>query len=167
MANVIRLDANRPPAAILALLQESFATMERRIDPPSSLERMTVDDISRNAQDCHVLLIEEGNTPIACLFVTPKSGYVYLGKLAVSPSHQRKGLAARLVAEAEELARKEGAQYLELQTRVELVENHDVFGRMGFEKVGETSHPGFDRPTSITMRRAIDHGGTSQHKIYG
>jgi hypothetical protein len=42
-----------------------------------------------------------------------------------------------------------------LQTRVELVENHAAFSRMGFAKTGESAHPGYDRPTSITMRRAV------------
>jgi phosphinothricin acetyltransferase len=44
---------------------------------------------------------------------------------------------------------------LELQTRVELIENHKTFGALGFEKVAETAHPGYSRPTSITMQRSI------------
>lgn len=167
MGNIIRLDANRSCAPILALLQESFASMEGRIDPPSSLGRMTVEDIARHAKHGQVLLVVKDNAPIACLFVTPKSGYVYLGKLAVSPSHQRKGFAARLIAKAEELARRENAQYMELETRIELVENHEAFRRLGFEKVKETCHAGFDRPTSITMLRAVDYGAKSQQKCDG
>ncbi len=30
-----------------------------------------------------------------------------------------------------------------------------TFGRMGFVQTGQTAHAGYDRPTSITMRRAI------------
>jgi phosphinothricin acetyltransferase len=44
---------------------------------------------------------------------------------------------------------------LELQTRVELIENHNTFSALGFEKVAETAHPGYSRPTSITMQRAV------------
>ena len=44
---------------------------------------------------------------------------------------------------------------LELSTRIELVENHATFARMGFAKTAETAHEGFDRPTSIVMRAPV------------
>ena len=48
-----------------------------------------------------------------------------------------------------------GLPVLELQTRVELVENQAAFLAMGFVEVGRTAHKGYDRPTSITYRRAV------------
>lgn len=59
------------------------------------------------------------------------------------------------MAKAETLARRDGNSKLRLETRVELTENHAAFGRMGFVKVSETAHAGFDRPTSITMEKII------------
>jgi hypothetical protein len=44
---------------------------------------------------------------------------------------------------------------LELETRIELTENHAAFARMGFIKTAETSHEGFDRTTSIVMRAPV------------
>ena len=44
---------------------------------------------------------------------------------------------------------------LELQTRVELTENHATFRALGFVEVARTAHPGYDRPTSITFRRPV------------
>ena len=52
-------------------------------------------------------------------------------------------------------ARARGFACLALQTRIELVENHRAFGRMGFVKTAETAHPGFARPTSFTMRATV------------
>ena len=49
----------------------------------------------------------------------------------------------------------QGLAMLGLQTRVELVENQTAFRAMGFQEVGRTAHPGYDRPTSITYRRAV------------
>ncbi|MFN7434077.1 MAG: N-acetyltransferase, partial [Betaproteobacteria bacterium] len=46
-----------------------------------------------------------------------------------------------------------GRTALELQTRIELTENHATFAALGFAKVAETAHPGYARPTSITLRR--------------
>lgn len=82
----------------------------------------------------------------------PKDDALYVGKLAVRPGMQGQGIGRALVAAAREEARARGLPALELQTRIELAENHAAFARMGFVKVAETAHPGFARPTSITMR---------------
>ena len=94
-------------------------------------------------------------TPVACMFLTPKPGALYVGKLAVAASHRGQGLARRMLDRAEARARDLGLPALELQTRVELVENQAAFLAMGFVEVGRTAHKGYDRPTSITYRRAV------------
>lgn len=141
------------PAPVLALIRSAFAYMEGRIDPPSSMLRLTEDDIRQQATEGEVWLI--GDTPEACLFLTRKADALYLGKLATAAGQQRRGLARRLVALADLRARQMGLAALELQVRVELVENHAAFAALGFIKTGETAHPGFDRPTSFTFRKAV------------
>lgn len=138
---------------MLALIRESFAYMEGRIDPPSSMHQLTEDSIAAQCQTGEVWVI--GHPPAACIFLTPRDDALYLGKLAVDAGHRGRGLARDLIAVAENRARALGLPALELQTRVELVENHAAFARMGFSITGRTAHPGFDRPTSITMRRVI------------
>lgn len=139
-----------PP--ILALLHEAFAYMEGRIEPPSSLRNLTPEALTRQSELGEIWVI---GAPVACVFLTPKPGALYLGKLAVAASHRGQGLARRLIGLAEERARVLHLPALELETRVELVENQAAFRAMGFEEVGRTAHPGYDRPTSITYRRAI------------
>jgi predicted N-acetyltransferase YhbS len=137
-------------AAILALITRAFAAMAGRIDPPSSVHMLTVDALRTQGE---VLVM--GVPPVACVILTPRAGVLYLGRLAVDPAWQGRGLGRRLVAQAETRARELGLAALELQTRVELVENHAAFRAMGFEKVGETAHPGFARATSYTFRMAV------------
>jgi len=139
--------------AILPLIRDSFAFMEGRIDPPSSMHRLTEESIRQHASDAELWAI--GRPPHAVVFLTPKADCLYLGKLAVEASQRGRGLARRLVELAEDRARALGLEALELQTRVELVENHAAFGRMGFVKTDETAHPGYDRPTSITMQKRL------------
>ena len=139
-----------PP--ILALLHEAFAYMEGRIDPPSSLHALTPEALTRQSELGEIWVI---GAPVACVFLTPKPGVLYLGKLAVAVSHRGQGLARQLIDLAEERARVLHLPALELETRVELVENQVAFRAMGFEEVGRTAHPGYDRPTSITYRRAV------------
>ena len=136
-------------AGLLALIHRAFAGMEGRIDPPSSLDRLTADDLA--AREVWVIA-----TPAeACMVLTPKPGRLYLGKLAVEPGLQGQGLGRALVRAAEQRALALGLAVVELETRVELVENHAIFGKLGFLEVGRKAHPGFDRPTSITFAKSV------------
>lgn len=139
--------------AILDLIRRCFASMEGRIDPPSSMHRLTAETIAQHCRDGEVWIIS--TPPVACVFLTPKADCLYLGKLAVDAAWRGQGLAALLVDHAMDRARALGLNAVELQVRVELVENHRAFAKMGFVKTGETAHPGYDRPTSITMQRAV------------
>jgi ribosomal protein S18 acetylase RimI-like enzyme len=139
--------------AILALLRLAFAGMEGRIDPPSSLQHLTVEGIADQARTGEVWLI--GRPALACMFLTPRPGALYLGKLAVAPAARRQGHARALVKVACTRARERGVPVVEAQVRVELVENQAMFRALGFAEAGRTAHPGFDRATSITYRRAV------------
>lgn len=140
-------------AALLALIRQAFAGMEGRIDPPSSMHALTESAIAEQAAAGEVWVI--GAPPLACVFLTPKPGRLYIGKLAVAEAQRGRGLGRRLIDLAEVRARAMGLPLLELQTRVELVENHAAFAAMGFAKMGETAHPGHVRPTSLTFTRAV------------
>ncbi len=138
---------------ILALLRRCFAYMEGRIDPPSSLHALTVDGIAKTCAESEVWTI--GTPPDACVFLTEKPGRLYLGKLAVDPSVRGQGRARALIELAEARAKARGLPMLELQTRIELVENHAAFQRLGFVKTAEDAHPGYDRPTGIVMQKRL------------
>lgn len=140
-------------ACVLALLRSGFASMAGRIDPPSSLTRMGLADLRHACGTGEVWSL--GPPPVACMVLTPKPDHLYLGKLCLDAAHRGAGLARRLVALAEARARAHGRACIDLQTRVELTENHATFARLGFVEVGRHAHPGFDRPTSITFRRAV------------
>lgn len=144
--------------ALLALIQTEFSAMDGRIDPPSSMHRLTASAIAEQAATAEVWAI--GTPPVACMFLTPRaqsldSGSLYIGKLAVARSHRRQGLARSLIATAEARARAFRLPALELQTRVELTENHDTFRALGFIEVARTAHPGYSHPTTITFRRPV------------
>ncbi|RAP40445.1 GNAT family N-acetyltransferase [Rhodovulum viride] len=149
-----RLAADDPAlAGVLDLIRRSFASMDGRIDPPSSMHRLRLADIAGHCASGEVWAI--GAPPFACVFLTPRPDRLYLGKLAVDPARRGEGHGRALVDLAETRARALGLPCLELQTRVELTENHRIFGALGFRPAGTSAHPGYDRPTSITMERAI------------
>ncbi|GIL02879.1 MAG: N-acetyltransferase [Alphaproteobacteria bacterium] len=153
---VVRLDSGFAGwAGVLALILDSFAYMEGRIDPPSSALRMTIDDLRARAASGTVLAVLDGDRPVACLFCEPRGAALYLGKLAVDPSRQGEGLGRLMVLHAEELARRERLGWLELQVRIELTRNQAFFAALGFEKTAEGAHAGYDRPTWLEMRKRL------------
>lgn len=153
-AQATRLRPNDPNIPHLyELLQRSFAYMEGRIDPPSSLHRLTKALISEHCETGEVWAI--GDPPVACVFLTPKPECLYVGKLAVDHAMRGQGLARQLVQVAEACARALGLPRLELNARIELTENHKTFAALGFKKNAEHCHPGFTRTTFISMRKSV------------
>lgn len=142
---------------ILALLHLTFAYMEGRIDPPSSLHQLSVSDIAAHADKHQVWVV--GDPIIACMFLTLKTQTLYLGKLAIHPDHRGQGIARKLISIAEDQTRLLGLDIIELQTRIEITENQETFMRLGFQKTEEGRHPGFDRTTEVTMQRRVSRVG--------
>lgn len=143
-----RLGPNDDLQALLHLMRRAFADMEGRIDPPSSLNSLTVPMLSDASNRSEIWAI--GDKPLACMILTRRPSTLYMSKLAVDPSARGKGHARRLIDHALTRTRELGLPSLSLQTRVELTENQRFFEKFGFQETTRTSHPGYDRPTSIT-----------------
>lgn len=140
---------------LLDLVLRAFAYMDGVIDPPSSAHRLTVESLREKCGAETAILALDGDRLVGCVFLAERNDHFYLGKLAVDPGHQGKGTGRLLLREAEAVAVAAGKPLIELQTRVELTGNHSTFARLGFVETGRTAHAGFDRPTTVTMRKAL------------
>ncbi|MGX5799914.1 GNAT family N-acetyltransferase [Bradyrhizobium sp. Arg314] len=140
---------------LLALIRRAFAYMDGVIDPPSSAHLLTADRLGGRAkQETGFLAVENGRI-VGCVFALERVRDFYVGKLAVEPRFQGQGIGTRLMRAVEDLARERGKDAIELQTRIELTANHAAFARLGFRETERTAHEGYDRPTSITMRKVL------------
>jgi hypothetical protein len=101
-----------------------------------------------------LILALEDRCLVGCAFAGLREDCVYVGKLAVDAAA---GAGAWLAGSCRRrgVARAHGRRFVELEARIELTENHATFAALGFSKVAESAHPGFDRPTSITMRKPV------------
>ncbi|NTJ40987.1 GNAT family N-acetyltransferase [Agrobacterium larrymoorei] len=140
---------------LLALIMSSFAYMDGVIDPPSSAHRLTPDTLRQKTRDELAFAALGNGELLGCIFCKPESSSLYIGKLAVSPAAQGRGLGRALLRKAEETAHSLSLPALRLETRIELVGNHKQFSSWGFTKTAENAHPGFDRTTSIEMRKRL------------
>lgn len=127
---------------LLELVQRTFAYMDGVIDPPSSMHQLTIDSLRvKCAEETGIVAMLE-TVLIGCAFLAERQDHLYLNKFAVAPGHQGCGVGRVLMARAEEIAREAGKPVIELQTRIELTQNHTAFARFGFEEVARTAHPG-------------------------
>ncbi|TGT38599.1 GNAT family N-acetyltransferase [Mesorhizobium sp. M8A.F.Ca.ET.165.01.1.1] len=133
----------------------AFAFMDGIIDPPSSAHLLTADALRTKALRETGFLALDGDRIVGFVFALERADGLYVGKLAVAPDRQGHGIGRRLMQAAEDLARSRGKAAIELETRIELTTNHAAFARLGFRETGRTAHDGYDRPTSITMRKTI------------
>lgn len=140
---------------LLDLISSSFAYMDGIIDPPSSAKLLTVNRLKQKALQERCFIAEHENRLIGCIFCSEKPDRLYVGKLAVASDWQGKAVGRALMDEAEKLARELGKPTLELETRIELTGNHVAFGKLGFIETARNSHAGYDRHTSITMRKQV------------
>jgi ribosomal protein S18 acetylase RimI-like enzyme len=140
---------------LLALILASFAYMDGRIDPPSSALTLTPQFLKEKAKN-EIAYVAFYNDQLAgCIFCRPELDSLYIGKLAVLPAAQGQGIGRRLLSLAETTAWEHGLAELRLETRIELTGNHITFANWGFRKTAENRHAGFDRTTSIEMRKVL------------
>jgi ribosomal protein S18 acetylase RimI-like enzyme len=139
---------------LLELILASFAYMDGRIDPPSSLS-LTAQSIREKARSEIGYIAFDDDRLAGCIFCRPEPDSLYIGKLAVLPTAQGKGIGRRLLSLAETTAQERGLRVLRLETRIELTGNHATFANWGFAKTAENRHAGFERTTSIEMRKAL------------
>ena len=140
---------------LLALIRRAFAYMDGVIDPPSSAHLLSADSLAEKAKrEAGFVAVENGRI-VGCVFALERARDFYVGKLAVEPALQGQGVGARLMQAVEDLARERDKDAIELQARIELTANHAAFARLGFRETGRTAHAGYDRPTSITMRKVL------------
>lgn len=140
-------------AQVLQLLQGCFAYMDARIDPPSSLSRLTLADVEQHCRQHEVWSV--GVPPHACVFFQASADALYLGRLAVASAQRNNGLAAAMVDLADARARDMGLGQIELKVRVELQENQRLFERMGFVLHRHGRHEGYAKTTYFLMRKKV------------
>ena len=123
--------------------------------PPSSLHRLSPELLRAKADKETLVIVLDDGALIGCGYLKKTKRMIYLGKLAVKPAHRKRGILRKIIEIAVAMARDLDKSGLELETRIELIENHRTFAALGFTKSAENRHEGYDRTTSITMIRRL------------
>ena len=137
-------------AAVEAIVDAAYAVYIDRIGKPP--EPM-LDDYARLIADGLVSVCEDaGGTIAATIVLVPQPDHLLLDNIAVRPDRQGQGLGRRLIAFAEDEARRLGFAEVRLYTHEKMVENIALYTRLGFAETGRGQQAGYDR---VFMRKRV------------
>src|SRR3546814_11597175 len=85
----------RPPRSTRTATLFPYTTLFRSIDPLSSLHRLDASKLAVKAMEEELVLAYVDGALAGCLFAAPRGDALYLGKIAVRPGLQGRGLARR------------------------------------------------------------------------
>ncbi|WP_161973947.1 GNAT family N-acetyltransferase [Hwanghaeella grinnelliae] len=155
---------------VLEILKSAFAGQDGIVDPPSSVTRLTVEGVIRDAEAGDLLTAETRKDPappgetsegdiVGCLFTKVEEDadgpLLYAYHLAVDPAYQGHGIGHRLFDTVTALAAARQIRRLQIMSRIELKELHAFFTGMGFRQVGTFTHDGYEQPTSLRFEKQL------------
>jgi predicted N-acetyltransferase YhbS len=153
---VLRTAVAGDAASLAATIAAAFEQYRGRLIPESGALRETADAISRElAAGTGAIVAEQNGQMLGCVVIKPVDDDLYFGRLAVIPSVRGHGIARRLVEAVEAEAARRRLAGVRLGVRIALTENQRFFAALGYVEASREAHPGFDRPTSINMRKVL------------
>jgi GNAT superfamily N-acetyltransferase len=122
--------------------------VDRMGKPPGPM----LDDYAARVLEGAVWVIEEGLAIAGIIVLLPRTSYLLLDNVAVSPARQGSGLGRLLLAFAEAEALRRGYHEIRLYTHQTMVENQRLYASMGYEETGRSTEAGYDR---VFMRKQL------------
>jgi GNAT superfamily N-acetyltransferase len=110
-------------------------------------------DYARAVRDGQAWAALEDGQIVGFAIMIAQPGYLLLDNVAVLPAAQGRGIAARLLALAEEQARGLGLRQIRLYTNEAMTENLAYYPRHGYAETHRAEQDGFNR---VFFRKPID-----------
>jgi ribosomal protein S18 acetylase RimI-like enzyme len=140
---MIRPASTADRSVVESIVNEAYAIYTDRIGkPPGPM----LDDYGAliDAGGVHVLEADDGRI-VAIIVLLDKADHLLLDNIAVRRACQGQGLGRKLIAFAENEARRRGFAEIRLYTHVTMVENIALYTRLGFAETGRGDDGGFER----------------------
>jgi GNAT superfamily N-acetyltransferase len=145
----IRAAAPGDVPAIEAMVRSAYAKYVERIGRPPA--PMTADYV-RLVREGDVWVLDRDGGAVGVVVLRSASDHLEIGNVAVAPDHQGKGFGARLLAHAEEEARRGGFTELRLFTNELMHENLALYRKLGWDEYDRVVQDGFRR---VLMRKKV------------
>jgi ribosomal protein S18 acetylase RimI-like enzyme len=140
---------------IVAVLQAAFEEYRGRLDPPSGAHRETVEKVRDVMRTARAVLALDGDQVAGCVFYASEDEHIDLFRLAVLPTHRRRGVGCALVEYVESRALALGIPRVQLGVRVALPRNRAYYERMGYRFLEARTHEGYAKPTYAILVKTL------------
>ncbi len=141
--------------AILAVTKAAYAPYTDRFDPPSGVVREQPESVERYFVTGGVIVADKDGEIVGAVRYEPHDDYLYLGRLAVAPAWQGRGIGRRLVEAVEEWALLLGLDEVHLGVRMELTENRDLYRHLGYVENGTAPFRHDERYHYLKMKKRV------------
>jgi len=128
--------------ALTGLINRAFAVERFFIDG----DRISPEKVREMFGTGNFLVAEDGNELVGCVYVERRGERGYLGLLSTDPARQRSGLGSRLMAAAEDHARKAGCHMMDLRVVNLRRELPGFYRRLGYAETGTEPFPPDAKP---------------------
>lgn len=156
--NVQVVRCNGGAAAVVHELTQAAFSGYGTLDPPSGACRETVESVRRDLEAGGGAVAFLDTAAVGCLRFEGAATDFHVRRVAVKPELQGTGIGRALMAWAEAEAASSGFGHVTVGVRLSLPANLGFYGRLGYEVVAEHSHPGYARPTWVSMRKWVRSG---------
>jgi GNAT superfamily N-acetyltransferase len=142
---------------LVPLVNRAFEVEDKKI---TGIDRTDADEMFSLMQDGTFLVNEDAQGPLGCVHVKINGTAGYFGMLAVDPSRQKVGLGGKLIAAAEDFARKRGCSVMEITVINLQTSMFPYYRKLGYVEVGqEGRRPGKREPLVdyhlVRMRKTL------------
>jgi predicted N-acetyltransferase YhbS len=134
-AYTLRHATDADVGSIASLVNRAFA-IESFFKTGDRINEAQIRDMLLQGQ---FLLVTEGESLIACVYVEVKGERVYIGVLAVDPAKQKAGIGARMMREAEDFGRRAGCKFADIRVVSVRPELPVIYHKLGYIESGVES----------------------------
>ena len=139
---------------VASLIRAAFGAIATPLDPAPSALRETGGSVrAQIAAGGGAVWADDGLD--GCILWREQDWGLYIGRLAVRPGCERRGIASRLVAAAEHEARRRGLPRMTLAVRLALDGNRLLFAAAGFHETTLRTHDGYSAPTYVEAEKRL------------
>jgi len=104
--------------------------------------RITLAEVQQSfARGAFLVACDDDEAITGCVYVEPRGERAYLGLLSVDPARQQSGLGSRLMSAAEEYAREQGAQFMDIYIVNLRTDLPPFYRQRGYSENGTTPFP--------------------------
>ena len=141
----LKVEKTQDTALIHALTQAAFAEYGREPGTSTALKETKAAIARQFAGGMQALVVYpltpagRGDSAVACVRYQVEGDALYFQRLSVHPDYRRQGLAKKLVAYLEALARSQNRARLTCSVRLQKSDNIALYSGLGFVLLGERS----------------------------